>query len=60
MNNAAARLYLIHADILVVFFTDYKIIMKNILKKPKAYTQDLVSPLNLEKFPGEKQYVVED
>lgn len=34
--------------------------MKNILKKPKAYTQDLVSPLNLEKFPGEKQYVVED
>lgn len=34
--------------------------MKNILKKPKAHTKDLVSPLNLEKFPGEKQYVVED
>lgn len=34
--------------------------MKNILKKPEACTKDSVSPLNLEKFPGEKQYVVED
>lgn len=36
-------------------FTDYKVIRGNIPKKPMDHTEDLISFLNLEKFPGEKQ-----
>ena len=37
-------------------FTNCKIIRKNILKKPKAHTKDLLSLLNLKTFQ-EKSYI---